>query len=232
MEKIKSRCWVMVLYPDDPSHVECINRLNSSGYLFAGVLHNQDTWDEGENEEHEAGSPKKEHWHIVLRFQNPRWRDSIANELGIKPNYIEVCRDRDSALLYLVHEGYNNKYQYSLEEVFGPLKDNLAKLLTDDDEGSRVLTIVAMIDEMECPVTYRKVLIMACQNGLYGDFRRLGVGIKYLIDEHNGFMDYMYSNGRKPTNGAYEDAKSRATFDGFVMGHQEGLKDRLNGKRR
>lgn len=184
--KIKSRCWCLVLYPEDDSHMECVSLLCSGGYLFAGILHDQDTWEEGESESHKAGEPKKAHWHIVLRFPNPRWRHSIAEELGIKENYLEVCRDRDSALLYLVHEGYNNKYQYSQDNVFGPMRDNLIKLLVDDDEGSRVLTIVSMIDEMERPASYRKALIQACQNGLYGDFRRLGVGVKWLLDEHNG----------------------------------------------
>lgn len=186
----RSRCWCLVLYPDDETHLQCIRKLNQGGYTYAAIMHDSDKWEEGESPAHIANEPKKEHWHVVLRFQNPRWRESIAEELGIAPNYLEKCRDRDSALLYLVHDGFPNKHQYDLSEVFGPLATNLAKLLVDEDEGSRVLTLVGMIEQMERPVTYKQVLMMACQNGLYGDFRRLGVGIKWLLDEHNGVGQY------------------------------------------
>lgn len=185
MEKIKSRCWVMVLYPDDPSHVECMSTLAQGGYTYAAILHDKDTWEDGENENHKAGETKKPHWHVVLRTLNPRWRDSVADELGIKPTYLERCRDRNAALLYLVHEGYSQKYQYDVNDVLGPLAVNLAKLLVDDDEGQRVVTIVNMIDQSPGRVGYREILLKACNAGLYGEFRRLGSGVKWLIDEHN-----------------------------------------------
>ena len=185
MEKVKSRCFVMVLYPEDPTHAECINRLMTGGYTYAAIKHDHDTWDVDESPSHEAGEPKKEHWHVVLRFLNPRWLDSVAEELGIKSNYLEKCRDRDSALLYLVHEGYPNKYQYDVSNVFGPLAVNLQKLLVDDDEGQRVVTIVNMIDQSPGRVKYREILLKACNAGLYGEFRRLGSGVKWLIEEHN-----------------------------------------------
>lgn len=185
MEKIKTRCWVMVLYPEDPSHVECMNTLAQGGYTYAAILHDKDTWEDGESEEHKAGELKKPHWHVVLRTLNPRWRDSVAEELGIKPNYLDRCRDRDAALLYLVHEGYPNKYQYDVADCIGSLTVNLQKLLVDDDEGQRVVTIVNMIDQSPGRVRYREILLKACNAGLYGEFRRLGSGVKWLIDEHN-----------------------------------------------
>jgi len=195
MEKIKTRCWVMVLYPEDPTHAECMNNLAQGGYTYAAILHDRDTWEEEENEEHKAGEPKKPHWHVVLRTVNPRWRESVAEELGIKPNYLERCRDRDRALLYLVHEGYPNKYQYDVADVVGTLKPNLEKLLADDDEGQRVVAIVNMIDQSPGRVGYREILLKACNAGLYGEFRRLGSGVKWLIDEHNEEFDVaMYGN--------------------------------------
>lgn len=178
----------MVLYPDDPTHVACIDLLKSSGYSFAAILHDKDTYLESEctpDNGHTPGELKKPHWHVVLRLTNARWRDGIADELGIKHNYLEVCRNRDNALLYLVHEGFNDRYQYDVSDVFGSLTPNLEKLLVSDDEGERVLTIVHMIDQSPGRVTYREILVKVCKSGLYGDFRKLGSGAKWLIDEHN-----------------------------------------------
>lgn len=185
MEKVRSRCWVLVLYPDDVTHTECLRKLQEGGYTYAAIKHDRDIWEDGESEKYAAGDPKKEHYHVVLRFTNPRWIDSVADELGIKPNYIEQCRNRDAALLYLVHEGFPSKYQYDINDVEGPLTLNLQKLLVDDDEGQRVKTIVNMIDSSPGRVRYREILLKACDAGLYGEFRRLGTGVKWLIDEHN-----------------------------------------------
>ena len=213
MEKIKTRCWIMLLYPDDPMHVECMAKLAQGGYTYAAILHDKDTWLEDENKEHNAGDPKKPHWHIVLRTQNPRWRDSVADELGIKANYLERCTSRDAALLYLVHEGYPDKYQYDVADVFGSLKPNLEKLLADDDEGQRVVAIVNMIDQSPGRVRYREILLKACNAGLYGEFRRLGSGVKWLIDEHNEDFD-IAMNGNQGVAQSYDE------FQEYVKWHQ------------
>lgn len=213
MEKVRSRCWVLVLYPDDPTHLDCIQKLQEGGYTYAAIKHDKDIWEDGDSEEHKAGEPKKEHFHIVLRFNNPRWIDSVADELGIKPNYIEQCRNRDAALLYLVHEGFPNKYQYDVRDVSGPLAVNLHKLLVDDDEGQRVVTIVNMIDSSPGVVRYREILLKACNAGLYGEFRRLGTGVKWLIDEHND--DVLRSSDVIP-NTAYNDFENYVKYSELV----------------
>lgn len=182
----------MVLYPEDETHSNCIQRLQENGYTFACILHDKDTYENGESDEHAEGELKKAHWHVVLRMTNPRFREPLANELGIAPNYIEPCRNRDSALLYLVHDGLPNKYQYDVNDVFGPLVPNLQKLLVDDDEGQRVKSIINIIDTIPRRVTYREILLLACDNGLYGDFRRIGSGIKWLLDEHNSQFESPY----------------------------------------
>lgn len=189
MEKVRSRAWCLVLYPEDDSHAACVDLLRKSGFAYALILHDKDTYLEGESEGHEAGELKKPHWHIVLRLQNPRWRDALAKELGIAPNYLEPCRNRDSALLYLIHDGYDDRYQYDVSEVQGPLALNLAKLLVDDDEGQRVKTIIQLIDDIPGRVYYKDILLKACDSGLYGEFRRLGSGVKWLIEEHNAVFD-------------------------------------------
>lgn len=185
MQKIRKRNWTMLLYPEDPAHVEAMSRLQSGGYKYVAILHDSDVWAEGESETHPAGEVKKEHWHVVLKFPQARWNTAIAEELGIAPNYMEACTNFDAACLYLVHANNEEKHQYDPSALFGSLVSAVNKLLVDDDEGTRVLQIVEKIDGAPGRCSYREVLVWACNNGLYGEFRRLGTGVKYLLDEHN-----------------------------------------------
>lgn len=230
-EKWRDRKFRLLLYPDDPTHSKCMECLQSAGYKFAAILHDQDVWEDGDEDlgKHKVGSKKKAHWHVVLKFPQAKWSTALCKELGIKENYIRKCNSFDGALTYLVHEGYQTKFQYDFEKVFGPLAPALGKLLVDDDEGMRVLEIVRMIDDTPGCIGYRELLVKACNNGLYGEFRRLGSGIKWLIDEHNA--EYSVSFGQQKNNSPLQRAIDQAGFDGYVKGHQDGLKDKHNSFR-
>lgn len=207
-EKFRDRKFVAVLYPEDPSHVECIDKLLSGGYNFAGILHNQDVYEDGEHE----GELKKPHWHIVLRFKNAVWNTAIAKELGITPNYLEACKDVDSALLYLVHYGNEKKAQYEYESVFGPLKLKLATLLADTDEGTRVLNIVEIIENSPGPIGYSELLKKAVAAGLYADLRRMGAFAVGLMREHN----YEVTRLSQSNAGVHKDFENFDDFAAFT----------------
>lgn len=195
MEKIKTRTYCMVLYPEeDMSHMFALNTLEKNGYSYCAIDHDNDLYDEHDKcPPEKIGTLKKKHTHVYLRLKSPRFAEPLAEELGIKPNYLQVCRDSKSALLYMIHDGYPNKYQYDLESVYGSLRFELAKLLVSEDEGSRVLKILDLIDSMPVPCTYRQLLVAVCNNGLYGDFRRMGSGAKTLLEEHNASdISYYY----------------------------------------
>lgn len=189
MEKLKKRNWTMLLYPEDDSHKAAMETLAAGGYKYVAILHDSDTWGEGESEKYAAGEPKKEHWHVVLKFPQARYRSAVAKELGIAENYMEACANFDAACLYLVHANAEEKHQYDPAALFGTLVSSVTKLLHDDDEGTRVLEIVKTIDAMPGRASYRDTLVWACKNGLYGEFRRLGSGVKWLIDEHNDQLE-------------------------------------------
>lgn len=199
MEKIKKRNWTMLLYPEDPTHVTAMETLEKGGYKYVAILHDSDVWGEGESDKYAAGEPKKEHWHVVLKFPQARYNTAVAKELGIKENYMEACANFDNACLYLVHANAEDKHQYDPSSLFGTLVSSVMKLLQDEDEGVRVLEIVKTIDAMPGRASYRDTLVWACKNGLYGEFRRLGSGVKWLIDEHNEEFDRPYQNNRADT---------------------------------
>lgn len=212
--KFRDRKYCAVLYPEDPTHAACVDKLKSGGYNYACILHDKDVHTSGENE----GELKKAHWHVVIKFPNAVWNEPLAKELGIQTNYLEKVLNLDAALTYLVHDGYEDKYQYDISDVFGPLQTRLASLLKDTDESTRALNIYDIIRSSPGIVTYTEVFEKACKAGLYGDFRRMGSGVMYLIKDHNQefyelsqrnagvsdsrqrFNDYLYWTGSRTDN--------------------------------
>lgn len=176
---IRDRKFCAILYADDVSHMEAFSKIKEN-FDSAYILHDSDTLDTGE--------VKKPHYHVVFTFPNPRYLSSVADDLGIPENYVERCLKLNSALRYLIHADNPDKYQYSLECVGGTLKSKLEKLLGDVSEEAQVLQLINFLDSTPCKVTYRDFLVFACENGLYSCFRRLGYGMKLLLDSHNEGM--------------------------------------------
>lgn len=173
---IRDRKFCVILYPDDSTHMTAFEKIKES-FDCAYILHDSDTLD--------TGVLKKPHYHVVFTFPNPRYLSSVAEDLGIPENYIERCLKLNSALRYLIHADNPDKYQYSLESVGGTLKAKLEKLISDVSEESQILQLIDFLDSQTCRVSYRDLLVYACQNGFYSTFRRLGYGMKLLLDDHN-----------------------------------------------
>ena len=92
----KSRSFCLLLYPDCKAHINALNFVRQN-YSYAAILHDKDLDDNGEL--------KKPHFHVVIRFSNPRYFSSVVKELNIEPNYIRRCFSFDKALMYLIHFG-------------------------------------------------------------------------------------------------------------------------------
>lgn len=186
LENFRKRNFAMLLYPEDESHMAALKLLKDGGYKYAAILHDRDVYSVHDDVSADlVGTQKKPHYHVVLKFPNDRWRNAMATELGVAPNYINACVSLDGALRYLIHNGYPEKFQYALTDVFGPLAGELEKVVADKTEDERVLELVETITSKPGAITYTAMLIEACKDGRYGDFRRLGNGVKWLIDEHN-----------------------------------------------
>lgn len=79
---------------------------------YALILHDSDI--------NERGEPVKDHVHVILSFENARSINSVAKELGDKPQYIKMWKGRvENGYSYLIHatDGSISKRLYSPEEV-------------------------------------------------------------------------------------------------------------------
>ena len=120
-DDIYSRVWLALLYEEDPVQKAAIDLLTSGAYDCAYIVHYKD--------KNEDGSPKKEHYHFVIRFQNQKSLTALAKQLSVPPNYLEASKNIKSSLLYLLHKGWEEKAQYDISEVHGSLKKQLEQYL-------------------------------------------------------------------------------------------------------
>ena len=128
VEKKRSRSWNFVLYPDDPSHATALDFIRSN-YQYVLICHDKDV--------DADGNLKKAHYHVIVKFTQARWNSSVADELGITPNYMQPTGSWDNSARYLLHDGCNDKYQYESNELTGPLAPSVIRLLQNDDENIR-----------------------------------------------------------------------------------------------
>lgn len=178
IEKFRAKSFNLVLYPEDESHVKALERIKST-YDYAYILHDMDTDDNGEI--------KKEHWHVVIRFTNARWNTALAKDLGITPNYIEESQSFKKSLLYLIHYYEPEKYQYSIDCVYGPLKKVLQSYIINEGktEGEKVLEIFEEIDNIDDCVDFRLFVKHVAKMGYWDTLRRSSSLILRYLDCHN-----------------------------------------------
>lgn len=172
-----SKTFMVLLYPEDESQAYAIEQLKKNAYDSAGILHEKCVC--------EDGTTKKPHYHFVLRFPNQKARSTIAKELQIQPNYLEPSSSMKQALLYLIHRGWPEKYQYDVNDVFGTLKKQLLVYLDDSTENERVLRIIELLEQQEGIVTMKDFISLCAKEDLYTDLRRGGYLLASMLKEHN-----------------------------------------------
>ncbi len=187
MSKFRNRIFLGVLYEEDETHLQAIEKIRFR-YNYAMIRHDMDETEEGEK--------KKPHYHIILKFDNARWSTSVAEELGITDNYLEPCKKLSSSLLYLIHYRDYDKYLYKIEDVEGPLKTELIKLImkNEKDENVKVSELYEWINKQPRPLTVSKFSRWCYENGYWDIFRRSSVIFFKIIEEHNFNKDTRYLN--------------------------------------
>lgn len=181
-EKYRSRVHMLLLYPDNAEHVSAMEKIKQS-YDFAAILHNRDYNDQGEQ--------KKEHWHVVLRFNQAVWSSAICKELGIEQVFIENVKRFENAIQYLIHYNDTDKAQYPVDEVFGNLRTKLVESINkvEKSEGEKVVELIQFIKEYPKKLSITEFAAFCAENGYWSEFRRSGAIFCKIIEEHNLQVD-------------------------------------------
>lgn len=183
MTKYRSRTHMLLLYPENEEHTKAFEIIKKS-YEYIAILHNKDVTEDGEL--------KKEHWHVLLRFNQPRWSSSICKDLGIKENYIEEVKKFDNAMQYLLHYNDPEKAQYSINEVQGTLKPRLIETLNkiEKSEGEKVVELLEFITDRDDYISVTEFASYCAKNGYWSEFRRSGAIFCKVLEEHNNDIKY------------------------------------------
>lgn len=210
----RSRTWMLLLYPDNPEHLQVIeSKLSDLDWNYAGRVHDMDD--------------VKAHHHVVVIFKDGRKNADIAKDLGIDKRFVRAWDRQKKAFRYLCHKDNPEKYQYSPEGIYGTMAEKAVAACAkgnDLSEKQSINEILNMLDEIDGYVSYRYFINLVNERGCFSVFRRMGIIGTRLLDEHNRrvFEEIQteMGNGVKPTAGAYSDACDRAAFEGFIAGHQ------------
>lgn len=189
IKKYRARTHMVLLYPENAEHLEAFKKIQSS-FEYAAITHDKDQWtldDEKINPEHKAGTFKKAHIHIIIRFNQARWNTSIADELGIAPNYLEQVKSLDNSLQYLIHYNESDKHQYSVDEVSGSMVKRLKESINKNEktEGEKVNELIEYIENQNQIITITDFSKYCACNGYWAEFRRSGAIFCKIIEEHN-----------------------------------------------
>ena len=182
--KATAKTFDIVLWNEDTSQDFARNALANTPFTIAYCEHNKDT--------NEDGTPKKPHIHYVYKIPTKRSIGAIAKELQINPCYINTVGKEQEALLYLIHRGWNEKYQYDPNEVKGKgyLFERFHILVNDESEDDRVLKILNLIENYKGYLTMADLLHLCCERGIYTELRRGSSLFVTVLKEHNKYYEH------------------------------------------
>lgn len=172
----KFRSFAGTLYPDSDSY-DCehlLSVIRSKFIDWAYILHDKDT--DGN------GVLKKPHIHWVGRA-TPRCLSVVAGFLGLPENNIEVVKNFDNTVCYLIHLNDIDKYQYSPDDVESNFS-NIGLLLRRRSEGQ----IVKDLASAKMEKSWYDLVQYAVETESYDVLRR-NLGVIRLIWEEVQIAD-------------------------------------------
>lgn len=172
----KFRSFAGTLYPDSESY-DCetlLSTIRSKFIDWAYILHDKDV--------NENGELKKSHIHWVGRA-TPRCLSVVSNFLGLPENDIEVVKNFDNMVMYLIHLNDIDKFQYSPDDVETNLP-NIGQLLRRQSEGQ----IVKDLASAKMQKSWYDLVQYAVDTDSY-DILRRNLGVIRLIWEEVQLSD-------------------------------------------
>ena len=178
---VPHRHYFILLYPlEDESHRLALNHIIKH-YQYAFITHNQDL--------DSSDKLKKSHIHCLVSFPNARHLSAVSKELNISDNYLQPCNSFNNSLYYLIHFNEPTKYQYSIDEVIGPLKPKLIKLINYSKlEEEEVLTDLFNYIDSHHYLYFKTLCFYILEKGYWRFFKSNRFIISNYLDEHNNHV--------------------------------------------
>lgn len=172
---IKSRCWVMLLYPDNELHAD-IYKVVYDKFVCVGALH--------DNDYNSKGIKKKEHYHVVFYFPSAVYSSHILNEFPtLEPRFLLPRKDIRTQARYLLHLDSPSKAQYPFTYLEGHI-DVFQKYI--DKDASESKQVIALIDAIENGMftCLSDLIRYACDNSLYATYRRNAWSFNTILSQN------------------------------------------------
>lgn len=173
----KKRVFSGVIYPDSTiyDYKAVMEEVKRRFKEWAFCVHDSDVDDEG--------NPKKLHIHWVGRG-DPRTLAAVAKFLGLAEHDVEIGRNFNSLVQYLIHLNDPDKFQYSPDSVLTNIPD-IGKYLRKLSEGQLVKDLASAKVEM----SWYDLIQYAVEADCYDVLRRnLGI-IKLVWEEYHARDD-------------------------------------------
>lgn len=184
----KFRTFACELYPEDDEHMKILDYIKQH-FEYAYILHDRDIWEEEKVDEdgvtiHNPGEKKKQHYHVILNFKNPRSLDKIKAELGLK--HLETCNFYFYSR-YLIHKDNPRKFQYNEDEILTNMKLRIHNALKRDynsqEQDTRILLDFIYSKTSQSSLTLRQLTDFAMENDCLLDLKKNINFYKYFIDD-------------------------------------------------
>lgn len=180
----KFRSFAGTLYPDSESY-DCetlLSTIRSKFIDWAYILHDKDV--------DENGELKKPHIHWVGRA-TPRCLSVVSNFLGLPENDIEVVKNFDNMVMYLIHLNDIDKFQYSPDDVETNLP-NIGQILRRLSEGQ----VVKDLASAKLQKSWYDLIQYSVETDSYDVLRRNWGLIKLVWEESQNQVSKRLLDGR------------------------------------
>lgn len=181
----------IILWCDNPQHLLALDYIKHNFENYIYILHDRDI--------KEDNTLKKEHYHVILRFNNQKNISTLVKKLNVEENCFYSIKSFTGQLRYLIHYDDDDKFQYDVSDVKGTLymiSKFKQSLKTSQDELSEVSMIYEFI-EVNKINDLHILLEFVLENNLYSSFRR----------NYTMFKDLMFLNGKESFNGYYNKSR-------------------------
>lgn len=186
MTNPRGKLFCFILYPENENHQRVITLLKER-YNILGIFHDRDVWEETDEEKGQIeGEPKKPHHHIMVKFENARYKNALAKELGCESNLIQKIGSFKSMAIYFLHRDYPQKAQYKPSELYGLLIDDAMKCLGRSEEDVQVLEIISFLKELNHYLTFPEFIEWICTHGYWSTYRRSASTIERIYYFYQG----------------------------------------------